>query len=131
MSGQEQEVQLSELAGTRVLDGINRGPSHTDDANVVLLRLNGVTYEFSEDPNDGYRSMLGGVRVVTDPVVPFEPVIVSIEHIDNASTKMLVLRRALGKRNEICRVGTDNYDDYYPCFVFDWQPDNDVPDMPS
>ena len=32
-----------------------------------LIRLNGVVYEFLEDPDDGYRSHLGAVRCTPVP----------------------------------------------------------------
>lgn len=86
------------------------------DANGIMFCLNGITYRAMEDPEDGYRSCLGGIGVVGDVIknafAP-QPVIGTARKYDddtvvfiNPVTKLAVLE-----------IGTDNMDAYYPSFV--------------
>lgn len=101
------------------------------DANGNVIYLEAV-----EDPIDGYRSCLTELRIVHNPegifpsqavahvtvfggdsmfggvgriILPPDHVLDTIKFVDHRNNVWLTL-------------GTDNTDDYYPCFVFSWTP---------
>lgn len=95
------------------------------------FRLNSTTWEAVEDPDDGYRSHLGFIEAN-----PEKPAILFNEPIAR-----IMVERFVGKRDDNdyydmegyrlrdvvdghvwLYIGTDGYDDYYPCFVFDYRP---------
>lgn len=84
------------------------------------FKIDRIVFEAMEDPDDGYRSYLGSIEI-RNPV------------------GMIFFRQALAKvivefdgdhytfrdveDNHIwLDFGTDDYDDYYPYFVFNYQP---------
>lgn len=104
-------VTLIDLIGTHTLTGWERNLLGDESAEDFSLELNGVTYTFVEDEDDGYRSSLD--RILVDKVVitnTFEPLTVQA-FLDG---EMLVL---VHKGKEIVRVGTRDHEDWYPCFV--------------
>lgn len=85
--------------------------------------------EILEDPNDGYRSMLGEVKVTkkSDGIFVDKPIdTVYFDEFKYSSTHESPFEgyRILGTENKYTWLlfGTENYDDYYPCFVFNWNP---------
>lgn len=85
------------------------------------FQLGSVIFEVIEDENDGYRSAMEAVKIVND----------------NAPKKVLLAEVTIGKTSVIneciytlidssghewLRFGTDNADDYYPSFHFNWSP---------
>lgn len=125
-------VAFEDLLGLHELSGLETSTEKTndyynDDAMVVYFVLDGITYKAKEDPDDGYRSSMESFEVETEYKVRnvFPPQKVfgkmrpddydkndTIEFFD-VTTSELVLA-----------LGTDSYDDWYPCFVFNWQPEN-------
>lgn len=83
-----------------------------------------VAFEVVEDEEDGYRSSCGDVKSVplegrvffNSPVatltVQEEPELVGHKLVDDAGHAWLAF-------------GTDDYDDYYPCFTFRYDPPKD------
>lgn len=137
---------LAELVGMHVLDArgewvLRADERCSEDAMVACVRLDGVLYEFKEDPSDGYRSGLEYARVIEPEVVPagalavFPPVVVEARLCTNAepsstyrdaSDEILYLVRESDGAT-IMTVGTDNLDDYYPSFVHRWSPEGFQP----
>ena len=87
------------------------------------FKLGPTVYEAMEDENDGYRSALEDVVVVVAPTnhYPKERIaLVRVEEADDVRGIRLV---------DVCTghiwltVGTDDYEDWYPCFVFRYEPD--------
>jgi hypothetical protein len=87
-------------------------------------KLDNKIWEAIEDPGDGYRSYLQSVEETSDYTGIFFP---------EPLAKVIVVRvnRNYFKGYEIIdvkdnhvwlKIGTDNTDDYYPWFVFDYQP---------
>jgi hypothetical protein len=119
-----------ELVGRHELSGVDHlYPDVADnmDADVLRFTLDGVHYLATEDPDDGYRSMLGSFEVIADG-----PVNVSIrdessdaEDYDEIErfTGILGMRDARSGR-VILEVGTKDWDDYYPCCVMFWSPES-------
>lgn len=115
-------MKLEDLCGQRVVSA--RGES-VGDETTVLLRLDGVVYAFQEDPEDGYRSMLGDVRVATPedltvaPLNEFPGIPVAL----TTETEGSYLVATTSTGHELFRIGTDYRDSWYPSFVATWNPE--------
>lgn len=113
----EARKKLKELAGEHRLQAVAYGK----DGN-GLFKLDGITYEAVCDEDDGYRSYMDDLTIVKDIPQMFDiPVLVSFEdawHDDRIEI--------LDRRNKllVLNVGTKDLDDYYPCYVFDYHPEN-------
>jgi hypothetical protein len=126
-----------ELVGRHELSGVDHlypDAAYNMDADVLRFTLDGVHYLATEDPNDGYRSMLGSFEVVADgPVNRFEsiPVVLTVDG-ESYDAKDYDLERFTGilemrdARNGevILQVGTVDWDDYYPYCVMRWSPES-------
>lgn len=91
------------------------------------FRIGGMTLEAIEDPNDGYRSYLDSIVVRDDSDCIFfhHPIArVKIEEAEqgqwNSFSGYALVDADDG--HVWLRIGTDNYDDYYPCFTFEYKP---------
>jgi hypothetical protein len=88
------------------------------------FKLNDVVYEAVEDEEDGYRSSLGCVetRDIESKIFFGMPIArVVIESADEGSFDGYKLTD-LHDGHEWLRFGTDDYDDWYPCFRFEYSP---------
>lgn len=126
-------VALDSLVGEHVLDAVDMDSTkvkkysdYLEDANVIRFRLDGKVYTAVEDPSDGYRSSMEKL-FVSDAAMTnvFAPVKVLARMSGNGdygqvNDTLELLDCANGKT--ILRVGTDNTDDYYPCFISEWSP---------
>lgn len=113
------DVELKELVGPHTLSGVEFESAQVttfDVGKVVRFVLDGRILVATEDPVDGYRSMLGNLQEVAGPPVAnsFSPVAV-VGHMD-PNHDVLVLRLVTTGEEVLC-VGTEDFDDYYPCFV--------------
>lgn len=87
-----------------------------------LFRLDNVTFEAVCDPDDGYRSYMDELKVVDTIQKMYDiPVLVSYED-DYDDTRVELRDRRNGKL--ILNVGTKDVTDYYPCYVFNYIPEN-------
>lgn len=125
-------INLNSLKGKHFLSGVDFGihkwkDKYREDSNTMIFILDDITYEAIEDPSDGYRSCL-------------DSLVITNKKVKNTFTKHEVLCR---KKKEdkyanhdtlefidvitgeiVLEVGTDNYDDWYPCCVMRWCPEN-------
>ena len=129
-------MKISDLVGSTTLSGFDRmiesrpeyeGADTFVDVEVVRVILGGTTYEFAENPTDGYRSSC------EDPIVSkirvqntFAPVPVLCTRSTDASFRharvdgdFLTIRNASTSAT-ILVIGTDDIDDYYPSFICDF-----------
>lgn len=117
--GRIDEVQkkLKDLVGVHRLQAVAYGKNGNG-----LFKLDGITYEAVCDEDDGYRSYMDDLAIVDDMPKMFDiPVLVLFEdpwHDDRIEI--------LDNRNKrlVLNVGTKDIDDYYPCYVFDYHPEN-------
>lgn len=106
------------LLGARFLSGVDFIPGDDDPAQIRFV-LDGVTYAAIEDPDDGYRSALEGVFICKDKIAnTFSPVPVVVSRLDDSNIYTI----AHPDGRVIVEFGTDNSDDYYPCFVGRFDP---------
>lgn len=126
----EQNIKLSDLVGWFDLTGVDytttkalNSWSDDDDAQVMTLILNGISFSFIEDPDDGYRSTLDSVIVGEFQEIEntFPPIKVYFTHVDEEQEHMIYgYVNTMDKY--ILRIGTDHTDDYYPTYTAEWNP---------
>lgn len=81
-------------------------------------------FEAVEDENDGYRSMMDEVREITTPsgLIFFrDPVaMVKVSTVFDVASSMVGYALDDESGHRWLLFGTENYDDYYPCFIFSY-----------
>lgn len=120
-------VTLEDLVGDRFLSGVgyydwNPNPSDYDGVTFNFI-LDGMLYAVVEDANDGYRSSLRDVFVtghIGQVSNTFSPVAVVCE-MDKVHDILHILDKVTGE--SIIRIGTEEYDSYYPCFINNYNPE--------
>ena len=126
-------VPLTDLVGIHILTAVSMDPPalvkmFAPDANVLNFELDGVAYTAVEDPDDGYRSMMGALIYDTTPLRPgFQPFQVFC-YTESATRKedsadILTMRDVITGKI-VLQIGTDRDDSYYPMFVARWIPEN-------
>jgi hypothetical protein len=97
------------------------------DQNGYLFRLNGRNYAIWENPDDGYRSYCEMEETDQPCSNTFPPQEVFVELYDcecNYERNQGIMIRNIDDASLILKLGTDNYDDYYPTAVMEWHPEN-------
>jgi len=108
------DFTIEDLTGPALLSGAE------DNEHGFVFIINDIPFVAIEDENDGYRSMLGELKVYTGYVGnTFLPVEVEGGVIDELLTFTSV---KTGK--VVLEVGTDGSDSYYPIFIHNWMPEN-------
>lgn len=130
-------IELKDLVGLHYLSGVDRTTTQEwtketpyEDAAVLNFILDEKTYSVVENPEDGYRSCLGQIYVTEDKIEnTFEPIALfahmRTERYDNHEPENIILDFYdvfNGKR--VMSIGTENWDDWYPYFVADFEPRN-------
>ena len=119
-------VEFETLLGYHVLsgcdtDGVIKGHTCFDDANVVDFVLDGRVFSAVEDPEDGYRSSLGKILVdrvasVKNMFPPCHVIASRRQDREYEKNDMIDFVDVLTSK-VVLSVGTENTDDYYPYFV--------------
>lgn len=135
-----EEIQIKD--GIHILSGISdltiKGDCGSpyylwEDANGFVIELDGKTYVVFEDPEDGYRSCgkidLAKNGEVCTNTFPEQKVLVKYfdgEYKGEWWTSQAWYYEFLNPdTNElILKIGTDNYDDYYPRSILEYHPEN-------
>lgn len=120
-----------EFLGEFLLTGVEYGKergicciARDADVNALFFCLNGTVHCALEDPDDGYRSMLRGVRCMPGVSLDnsFGPVLVAGEWKD-ANEEIFIFRDVLTGL-PVLEMGTDWLDRRYPCCVLRFTPGN-------
>jgi len=85
------------------------------------FQLGSVLFEVVEDENDGYRSMMQEVKVVTTRAPKTELLAEVMITSCTSDISGFVLVDTLDNHVWL-EFGTNHQDDYYPYFVFSWTP---------
>lgn len=99
----------------------------------LMFKLGRMVLEAKENESDGYRSYLGSIEVVDgpDPIYPlfFKTPIAKVRVVRVPASKTNTRDAFEGYHlvdvvdgHVWLKVGTENTDDYYPYFVFDYTP---------
>lgn len=127
-------IEESELFsnGHHMLSGVSNFTykGWDDDGDGVIIVLDDKIYSCYEDPDDGYRSysvIRAGVPYNVEKkctnIFPPQPVNVKFEeYTGNYNSWDCKITNKDG--DLILRVGTDEYDDYYPKAIFEYYPEN-------
>ncbi len=118
------EIEMEKLIGEHFLSGVevNAYPiqnigEHFLDCNSISFILDGVVYTAIENPEDGYRCSMD--KLIIDNIKirnTFEPVKVLVRKSPSEHSDILDFVDIKNGKT-ILLVGTENIDDYYPCFV--------------
>jgi len=131
----QETVTLESLIGKHFLSGVEMGsmPKENEydyaDPNTVDFILDGKTYSAIEDPNDGYRSCMADFVVNREGVKVkniFPKVAVFCRMADDGEYETNDILEFIDMVNgkTVLRIGTANTEDYYPCFIGTWTPEN-------
>ena len=97
------------------------------DYNGYIFRLNGQNYAIYENPDDGYRSWceIEATDLPCKNTFPPQEVFVMLYDKDEAYGKNEgIAIYNIDDASLILKLGTDNYNDYYPCARMDFHPEN-------
>ena len=129
-------TELKDLIGEHILTGVDFDAEQVweewgdeyQTCQVMRFCLDGKVYSAIEDPQDGYRSCMRDL-IVNDAAMSntFEPVGVigvhrtdgGLSEIDNVLELIDITTGGL-----VIEVGTTNTDDYYPCYLAVFRPEN-------
>jgi hypothetical protein len=124
-------ADLSDFVGEYIFTLIPDS-SETDewDATIVSFGLDKMVIFVHEDPSDGYRSHVGDVIVtglvdtpkVHNRILPVDQYVIC-EFSDSSDEDILRIR-SVKTGLLIFEIGTDNADDYYPSFIWNYHPQN-------
>lgn len=131
-------MELKDLVGEHELSGVDSGILKADresyqyeDASTLLFILDGKTYRVTEDPSDGYRSMMRDIEEVSDAAVANRFAPVRVMGIYREESCDILELHDLKSGNLVLRIGTENTDDYYPYFVSEFMPERMACNQPG
>lgn len=127
------QISLGQMCGKHILTGAGycqrEGQHYWESYAAGWFVLDGIKYIAYADPSDGYRSCM-------DELVACEPqskdhlfegveVLCKMNYSGKECLHSVILEIYDANNHEIIlSVGTDNTDDYYPQFVFEYIPEN-------
>lgn len=126
-------MELTDLVGEHLLDAVDFSNERIktwgdefETCSVIRFRLDGIVYTAMEDPVDGYRSHMKEITISEGNMAnTFSPIKVLGRHrIDGThgdKDDVLELIDVITGKT-VLEVGTKNTDDYYPCFVANFNP---------
>jgi hypothetical protein len=127
-------MKLKDLIGKHKFSGIDFNSEsiknyadNFEDCQVVNFILDGKTYTAIEDPDDGYRSCMKEIKEGTAKIKnTFASVqVLGIMKPDGDYNKNDILQLYnISNGKIVFEVGTENTDDYYPCWVASFTPEN-------
>ena len=137
MTNNENRILLKDLCGTHLFQGIevsmkkNTSSSSIfqeyENCQVVRIMLDGETFEFMENPDDGYRSFCEDVIISNDIpryTFPDYEIICKMKPDDKYSKHEVLIAEDPNAGLTIFEIGTLYVDDYYPCWHFEYHPEN-------
>jgi len=139
-------MELKDLKGWYTLTGVDTVSMCNPDCNSAYEEamcnacnfiLNGIVYQISEDPADGYRSYARDIKILHDGGLVSNTFIgawVYAHHVShredcgytysNQKTADILELIDMISNQIVLTIGTDYSDDYYPYYVCDFQPEN-------
>lgn len=120
-------MEFTEFVGRHTLSGAEPGYETEkgewgDSLPNLAFILDGKTFTAVEDPDDGYRSYLRDVREGGTCNNTFEGEEVDIQQVEGDQYFEGIVAVVVATGQEVLRIGTNNYDDYYPCCVLEFRP---------
>ena len=126
------DVTLESLVGEHELTGVDFGRvvvteyGYDENCDSCTFVLDGEIYTVTEDPSDGYRSSMRSLVKGGEPVRNmFTPcrVLCSMQAKgEYGSVDDILVMRDVVTGKEVLSIGTENTDDYYPCYRANFDP---------
>ena len=126
-------VTFEDLLGCHKLSGVEMSNFDAKDycggtstVNCCKFKLDGKVHVAVEDPEDGYRSCLGKIFIAKNNNLNNEFREVEVCGHINVSNRSKDLIEFIDTTTglTVLEVGTDHTDDYYPCYVASFHPEN-------
>ena len=121
-------MELAALVGRWVLSGAEPGytpkKSFYGGEPTLSFILDSKTYTAVEDPADGYRSYLRDVYEGGECANTFAGEEVDIRLVEGDRYFYGIIATSTATGEEILRIGTNDYDDYYPVCILEFHPQN-------
>lgn len=126
-------MQLKDLVGLHVLDAVDNESrkfhSYSEIyewCDTIRFRLDGIVYMAVEDATDGYRSCMKNIESGNwEMKNVFTPIHVIARHVTEGpycrDDDILELID-INTEKVVLRIGTENYNDYYPCCILYFDP---------
>lgn len=95
--------------------------------DACAFKLGDYVFEAIEDESDGYRSYLGSIEITNKVCIFYQrPIaiveVMEVERFNEQGWGLFTGFVLCEEGYEWLVVGTDNNDDYYPCFMFNYYP---------
>jgi hypothetical protein len=121
-------MELKDLVGLHFLSGVNEVQKDSEDyhekLNGIAFCLDGKSYAIYEDPSDGFRSYCRELEEYTGNIhnhfAPEQMFCAMDSNDNNYLLRVLNIETA----ESILIIGTENYDDSYPCAIMSFYPEN-------
>ncbi|RLC45157.1 MAG: hypothetical protein DRH57_08545 [Candidatus Cloacimonadota bacterium] len=92
--------------------------------NENKFKIDDLVFEALEDPNDGYRSSLGAIVVIGDTGIYHKRPLAKVKMVyDDSGDDLLHKLIDIDTGHVWLAVGTGEFGDYYPYFMFRYKPD--------
>lgn len=125
------ETSLESLVGEHELSGVDFGVGEKGEYDyerpaTCVFVLDGETYTVTEDADDGYRSSMksiakGGAEV-SNKFPPCRVLCSMQTKGEYSGVDDLLVMRDMVTGKVVLTVGTENTDDYYPCYIANFDP---------
>jgi hypothetical protein len=127
-------MELKDLVGKHFLSGVDYSlikstEEYGEDCNCIDFILDDVVYSAIEDPGDGYRSYMEDLEInrkdanVANKFKSVEVYIIKRCNNDYKNNDIIDIYDVITNKI-VLSIGTDNIDDYYPCYIGEWSPEN-------
>ena len=128
-------MKFEDLIGLHQLSGVDESSEiiHSvwggvdESVGVILFIIDGITYKAVENPDDGYRSYCKGLEITEDKIsntFPPQSVLGKMKEEDDYGKHDIIEFVDVVTGKVVLEVGTADTDDYYPCCVMYWKPEN-------
>lgn len=119
-------LKLSDLVGQHILHGVDTDclENQYRCPSIIRFKLGRNVYEAVEDPEDDYRSSMDHIEVTKTPCANTFPGVRVIARMSPANSEEILELLNAKTGAVILRVGTENTDDYYPCWVAQFNQEN-------
>lgn len=129
---EKQTINLSSLIGLHKLTGVDLGSfslekyGYVEDVNSISFKLDSKVYTAIEDLNDGYRSSMEEIYIDNRKVKNTFPAckVLGRMRIGDYESHDLIEFIDVETKKIVLAVGTENCNDYYPCFINYFHPEN-------
>jgi hypothetical protein len=120
----EYNMKLKDLIGEKMFSGIDFENSKIktfEDCQCVNFVLDGKVYTAVEDPDDGYRSAM---KEIKEGVTQVKNIFAPVKVLARMKTDDILELINMANGKTVFKVGTENYDNDYPCWRASFTPEN-------